>query len=93
MRLEIRRPLQSFPVADIGASEAHPALTTQSRTCLLDDGTRRDLALYAQQALQPGAFGVGPALLEDAYTTVRVLPGWRFEITANRDVMLHRVAH
>ena len=93
LRLEIRRPLQSFPVAAISAQKAHAAISTQTRNCLLSDGTRRDLPLYGQQELQPGATGVGPALLEDAYTTVRVLPGWRFEITANRDVMLHRVAH
>ena len=34
----------------------------------------------------------GPALLENAYTTLRVLPGWRFELTANRDLLLTRLA-
>lgn len=90
LRLEILRRLQSFPVAEICVQKAHLAVTQKSRNCLLSDGSRRDLPLFAQQDLQPGAHGDGPALLEDAYTTVRVLPGWRFEITANRDLMLQR---
>ncbi|MCW5283205.1 hydantoinase/oxoprolinase family protein [Verminephrobacter eiseniae] len=93
LRLEIVRPLQSFPVAEILAVDPHPATTTRKRNCLLPDGRRLDLPLYAPQELQPGAQGDGPALLEDAYTTARVLPGWRFEITANRDMLLQRSAH
>lgn len=90
LRVQIVRPLRSFPVAEISTPKAQQATSTQTRTCLLSDGSRRDLPLYGQQDLQPGACGDGPALLEDAYTTVRVLPGWRFEITTNRDVLLQR---
>jgi N-methylhydantoinase A len=31
-------------------------------------------------------------VLEDAYTTVRLLPGWRFRVTGNRDLLLQRDA-
>lgn len=93
LRLDIVRPLQSFPVAEICASQAHAAQPAGRRSCLLADGSRPKLPLYEQQSLQPGAHGEGPALLEDAYTTLRVLPGWRFEVTANRDLLLTRSGH
>lgn len=93
LRLEIVRPLQSFPVAEISASQAYAAEPTGHRSCLLADGSRHTLPLYQQQSLQPGARGEGPALLEDAYTTLRVLPGWRFDVTANRDLLLTRSGH
>ena len=93
LRLEIVRPLQSFPVAEIRPAPARPAATDLRRRCLLPDGSRRELPLYLHDRLQPGAFGEGPALLEDDYATVRVLPGWRFEVTANRDLMLQRSSY
>lgn len=90
LRVEIVRPLQSFPVAEIRTEPPVPAATAHTRRCLLADGSRRELPLYALPDLAPGAYGAGPAVLEDAYTTVRVLPGWRFEVTANRDLLLQR---
>jgi N-methylhydantoinase A len=92
LRVQIVRRLQSFPVARITTQQAHPASTALRRTCLMSDGSRQELPLYPLEGLQPGAFGAGPALLEDAYATLRVLPGWRFEVTANSDVLLQRVA-
>ncbi|KWF80452.1 hypothetical protein WL93_24080 [Burkholderia diffusa] len=90
VRLEAVRRLRSFPVADIAAVSPHPALPTGRRRCLLPDGTRRDLPLHDMARLEPGACGDGPAVLEDTYATVRVLPGWRFEVTGNRDLLLRR---
>lgn len=90
LRLDVVRRLRSFPVADVGEVQAHDAQTTRQRECLLPDGRWHKLALYPLDTLQPGAEGVGPAVLEDAYTTVRLLPGWRFRVTGNRDLLLTR---
>jgi N-methylhydantoinase A len=92
LQLDIVRRLESFPVADVAAQRPHQAAAAGTRRCLLPDGTRRELPLYAMDRLEPGACAQGPALVEDAYATVRVLPGWRFEVTGNRDLLLRRSA-
>ncbi len=41
-----------------------------------------------RDALAPGAQGDGPVLIRDRYLTCLVTPGWRFRVTANRDLVL-----
>lgn len=90
--VEITRRLERFPVHDIGAASPYRAEACGERECLQDDGQRVAVPLVDWDALRPGAWGEGPTLLEDPYTTLRVLPGWRFEFTGNRDLLLTRVA-
>lgn len=92
LRLDVVRRLRSFPVAEVAVTRSHDAQTTLHRECLLPDGRWHKLPLYPVDTLQPGAEGAGPAVLEDAYTTVRLLPGWRFQVTGNRDLLLQRDA-
>ena len=51
-------------------------------------GERRVVPLYRVEALSAGARGVGPAVLEEAYFTCRVDPGWSFTIDAAGDILL-----
>jgi len=88
--VDIVRRLERFPLIDVHAGEAHTPTTTLTRTCLQPDGSWLEVPLFDMDALQPGATVNGPALFEDAYTTMRVLPGWTFRMTGNRDLMLKR---
>jgi N-methylhydantoinase A len=52
------------------------------------DGAWHNLPLYRIEDQQGGAAGEGPAVLEEAYYTCRVAPGWRFECDASGDILL-----
>ncbi|MCB0219228.1 MAG: hydantoinase/oxoprolinase family protein [Chrysiogenetes bacterium] len=74
-----------------GAASA-PAVADGTRKILDPSGNRAEVPLYPVQKQAPGAKADGPAILEDPYFTLRVLPGWRFEFTAGSDIVLSRNA-
>lgn len=72
------------------APAAHEARLSIPRNLLMRDGTHRDLPVVRIEEQKPGADGVGPALVEDAYWTCLMPEGWRFEFTANGDILFNR---
>ncbi len=88
--VEIVRRLERFPVSDVHAGVAHTPTPSGTRTCLQADASWLEVPLFDLDALQPGASIAGPALFEDAYTTMRVLSGWTCRMTGNRDLLLTR---
>jgi N-methylhydantoinase A len=88
--VEIVRRLERFPLSDVHAGETHAPVASGTRRNLQPDATWLDVPLFSLDALQPGATVAGPALFEDAYTTMRMLPGWTFRMTGNRDLLLKR---
>ena len=54
-------------------------------------GTRGgELPLYQLEALSPGDWADGPCLVEEAYFTTHIRPGWRFVITEAGDIHVRR---
>lgn len=53
-------------------------------------GDRRSLPLYRVEDQPAGSHAAGPAVLEEAYFTCRVDPGWSFEINDAGDILLSR---
>lgn len=49
-----------------------------------------ELPLYRVEDQPPGAAAAGPAVLEEAFFTCRIEPGWRFEINQAGDILLSR---
>jgi N-methylhydantoinase A len=69
--------------------ENHKATTSDHRIVLCD-GQRRRLPLYRVEDQRAGSRASGPAVLEEAYFTCRVDPGWQFEINDSGDILLSR---
>ena len=46
--------------------------------------------VYRVEEQLAGAAGQGPCVIEEAFFTCRVLPGWSFEFTDNRDILLKK---
>ena len=90
VRVTILRRLTPFPLRPIAVESISRPVATATRVCLQPDGSRVAVPLYHWDQLAIGANAAGPAILENAYTTVRVLAGWRFAITGNRDILLTR---
>lgn len=77
--MEIVRPIAHFPLKKAGKL---PNRKTKAA------GKRMDLPLYRLENLKPGDNGTGPALIEEAYFTCRVLDGWAFKINHDNDIIL-----
>lgn len=87
LRLRVVKRLDHVPLAPVGGEQTSPAVARGARRILLD-GRWRDVPVYRVEDQRPGASAEGPAIVEEAFFTGKVLPGWRFELTANRDLML-----
>lgn len=61
-----------------------------SRHMLLADGQWHDVPLYKLASLSHGAYGAGPAIVEDEYFTACVLRGWDFVISDLGDIFLEK---
>jgi len=68
------------------------ALTAKSNTKrrLRIAGKTEDVPLYRVEDQKAGASAAGPAVLEEAFFTCRLDPGWRFEINEAGDILLSR---
>ena len=56
------------------------------------EGRWADVPLARRRDLRPGEGVDGPALIAEDFATTVVEPGWRAEVTADRDLLLTRVA-
>jgi N-methylhydantoinase A/oxoprolinase/acetone carboxylase beta subunit len=71
------------------APPASPAPVQGTRRMAGRDGPS-EIPLYRVETLAPGHTASGPAVIEDPYFTGLVDQGWRFRLTANRDLILER---
>jgi len=91
LRLDVVKPIARQSLRAIGAESATAAVPRGTRT-LLTAGARRSLPLYVYADLTPGAYGVGPCVVEEDYFTARIDAGWRFDMSGNGDLLLTRDA-
>ena len=94
--------IATFRLAAIGrmpdpdfADVARPASGTPSRSgsrrIWLDDAWT-DTPIYQRDALGAGAAIAGPAVIEEAFTTLILPAGWRAEMHASGDLLATRTA-
>ncbi len=67
----------------------HAAVTDNTRA-VLSRGRPEMLPLYRVEDQRAGAAAAGPAVLEEAFFTCRIDPGWRFELNDGGDILLTR---
>ncbi|MFC5430891.1 hydantoinase/oxoprolinase family protein [Paraburkholderia denitrificans] len=78
--------------AVVDLSSIHPKEVGVRRLLDKRSRTHESLPLVRVEDQQPGTRGVGPAVMEEAFWTCPVLPGWRYEFTANGDIVFRREA-
>jgi N-methylhydantoinase A/oxoprolinase/acetone carboxylase beta subunit len=57
---------------------------------LLVGAEKVEVPVYRVEDQPAGSSATGPAVLEEAFFTCRVEPGWSFEVNDNRDILLQR---
>lgn len=76
-----------FPV---GRDDGNPDAVAGGRRRVLLGGGWREIPVYRLEDQPAGAVAQGPAIIEEAYFTGKVLPGWRLRFNANRDIVIER---
>ena len=66
------------------------AVTSGARSVVIQ-GDRQTLPLFRVEDQTAGASAVGPAVLEEAFFTCRIDPGWSFAVNDGGDILLSRL--
>lgn len=90
LHLRAVKPIHHATLPALQTHAAHPAKQAGTRTLRTADGATETLAVIRVEDQQPGASGIGAAVIEEAFWTCQVMPGWRFEFTTNGDVVLQK---
>lgn len=85
--------IKPMPMARLprDAEVSNHAAGTSGRRSVLFEGGPRDLPVIRLEEQAPGAEATGPLVLEEAYLTGKVGEGWRFTLSASRDIVLARL--
>ncbi|WP_029920825.1 hydantoinase/oxoprolinase family protein [Nevskia soli] len=99
LRVQLRatKEIPHFHLSAVDTKAGVQAQTRQARTVRLADDpaksgnlTAKGLPLFRHEELQPGQWGMGPAIVEEEYFTCYVASGWRFLVNDNRDLVLNK---
>jgi N-methylhydantoinase A/oxoprolinase/acetone carboxylase beta subunit len=82
LELQIARPIAKLALNGTRCPPPRPAVSTATRQM------HHSLPLFRMESLAAGEYGSGPCLIEEAYFTAQIPAGWRFDVTANQDLML-----
>jgi N-methylhydantoinase A/oxoprolinase/acetone carboxylase beta subunit len=85
MELRVKKPIDRIPLAGTGFDEKRKAEPESAR-----ETRGAALPLFRLENLAPGDWFEGPCLVEEAFFTAHVKPGWRFVVSGNGDLLLRR---
>ncbi len=83
MELRATRAIEKQALNGVDMSEKQPAKAASTRGAQAQP-------VYTLESLKPGDWADGPCLVEEAYFTTQIRPGWRFVITAAGDILVRR---
>lgn len=90
LQLKVTRPIAHAQLQGRFGTGGVEARSAGSRRCY-SGGQWQELPLYRIEEQAASARAQGPCVLEEAFFTCRIEPGWQFEINESRDVLLTRV--
>jgi N-methylhydantoinase A/oxoprolinase/acetone carboxylase beta subunit len=68
------------------------ATASGKRIILGEDSKSQNVKVYSVDKMKPGAFGVGPAVIEEDYFTCLVREGWEFVVSEAGDICMTKGA-
>ena len=89
LRLRVVKALDRVPLVPVGRERGAAAISDSDRRIYLD-GKWQSVPVYRLDSQQPGASAEGAAIIEGSFFTGKLLAGWRFDVSANRDLILSR---
>lgn len=90
LELNAIKSLRQGDGGHVSVSRKTEATPADSRKVLVAGQGRIDLPVYRLNAMAPGDYAQGPAILEEDYFTARVPAGWTLAVSDAGDVILDR---
>ncbi len=84
------KPIQHASISGSFGGTTNAAKSSSTRKIRIDE-VELEAPLFRVEDQAPGASASGPAVLEEAFFTCRIDPGWRFEINQSGDILLTHV--
>jgi N-methylhydantoinase A/oxoprolinase/acetone carboxylase beta subunit len=89
LSMTVVKPVAHATITGRFGGVTHPAVQHSLRSTWVS-GSMQPLPLHLMEGQSAGATAHGPAVLEEAFFTCRIDPGWQFEINDNSDILLSR---
>ena len=87
--MTVTKPILHAELPELTAVVASEAIPHSVRVLRLPEG-EQEVAVYKVEEQLPGAQGQGPCVVEEDFFTCNILPGWSFEFTSNRDILIRK---
>jgi len=90
VQLRVVRPLERPPMVPVGGESFSPAVSDSTRRIYID-GRWEKVPVYEVDSQNVGASAEGPAIIEEQFFTGKIERGWRFAMSANRDLIVSKI--
>ncbi len=84
----VRKAIPGRPLGALGCEPAHPATSSGKRRIMVAGDEWLEVPVFKLEEQTPGAFARGPAIIEEAFFTGYVDPGWTLSVSGNNDLLL-----
>jgi len=88
---EARRQISRLSFNLVGNESAREAVVDSSRRVMVDVDSHQDVPVIRLEEQSPGVTSQGPAIIEEAFFTGLIDPGWRLTVSGNNDLILEKI--
>jgi N-methylhydantoinase A/oxoprolinase/acetone carboxylase beta subunit len=92
LEVSARKTLRVERDSHAEVKKANAAKSSKTRSIFGDNKEWSDIPVYDVNVMEPGDFGVGPAVIEEEYFTCLVRDDWEFVVTELGDICLTKGA-
>jgi len=90
LEVSARKRLKSDDDSHVKVEKLSPANSSTNRSIFGENKEWQDVPVYDVNSMEAGAYGVGPAVVEEDYFTGLVREGWDFVVTEVGDICMTR---
>jgi N-methylhydantoinase A len=88
---EARKQISRLSFKAVGNERAQEANVEGTRRVMVEAGKYEDVPVIRLEDQGPGVTAQGPAIIEEAFFTGFIDPGWRLTVSGNNDLILEKI--
>ena len=87
---EARKKISQLRFQPVGNEPSQEAKVERTRRVMVEAGNYKEVPVIRLEDQSPGATAIGPAIIEEAFFTGLIDPGWRLKVSGNNDLILEK---
>lgn len=88
---EARKQISQLSFRPVGDETSQESRVDSSRRVMVDAGNYQDVPVIRLEDQSPGVTAHGPVIIEEAFFTGLIDPGWRLTVSGNNDLILEKI--